>query len=77
MAPKLSRLKQETTGLKLFPLFTLMGWGLIGFSILILVLVISPVGSSYWGGNAKPPEMPPRSEPVCWASSPHWPGGPG
>jgi len=51
--PKLSKLDRETTGLKLFPLFTLLGWILIGFSILVLVIVLAPTGASYWGANAK------------------------
>ncbi len=53
MAVKLSKLERETRGLKLFPLFTFMGWVLIGFSILIGVLVLAPTAASYWGGNAK------------------------
>jgi hypothetical protein len=53
MAPKLSKLKRETAGLKLYPLFTLMGWALIGLSILVLILIISPDGASYWGGDTK------------------------
>ncbi len=53
MAPKLDKLNRETTGLRFFGFFTFMGWALIGFSILVLVLVLSPLGASYWGGNAK------------------------
>ncbi len=53
MAPKLDRLDRETTGLKLFPLFSLMGWVLIGFSILVGVIVLASTAASYWGGNAK------------------------
>lgn len=53
MALQLPRLERETTGLKLFPLFTLLGWVLIGFSILIGVLVLAPTAASYWGGNAR------------------------
>jgi hypothetical protein len=52
-APKLSKMDRETTGLKLFPLFSLMGWILIGFSILVGVLLLSPTAASYWAGNAK------------------------
>ncbi len=52
-APKLSKLDRETTGLKLFPIFTLMGWILIGFSVLVGVLVLAPTAASYWGANAK------------------------
>lgn len=51
--PQLSKLEKETTGLKVFPLFTLLGWILVGFSIIILVAVLAPTGASYWGGNAK------------------------
>lgn len=51
--PELSKLDRETKGLKLFPLLTLMGWVLIGFSILISIFVLSPTGASYWGENAK------------------------
>jgi hypothetical protein len=53
MALKLSKLERETKGLKLFPLFTLLGWVLIGFSILVGVIVLGPTAASYWGGNAK------------------------
>ena len=53
MTAKLSKLERETTGLKVFPLFTLVGWILIGFSLLVLVTVLAPTGASYWGANAK------------------------
>ena len=53
MTAKLAKLDRETTGLKVFPLFTLMGWLLIGFSILVGVLILSPTAASYWGANAK------------------------
>lgn len=53
MAPQLKQLDRETTGLKLFPLFTLLGWVLIGFSILVRVIVLAPTAARYWGGNAK------------------------
>jgi hypothetical protein len=53
MATRLSKLDRETTGLKLFPLFSLMGWVLVGFSILVGVLLLGPTAASYWGGNAK------------------------
>lgn len=50
---ELSQLEQETKGLKLYPVLTLVGWLLIGFSILISLFVLSPTGASYWGENAK------------------------
>jgi hypothetical protein len=53
MAQQLSKLDRETKGLKLFPLLTLLGWALIGFSVLIGVLVLSPTAAAYWGENAK------------------------
>lgn len=53
MAPQLHKLEKETAGLKLFSLFTLLGWLLIGFSVLVGVLLLAPVAASYWGGNAK------------------------
>jgi hypothetical protein len=53
MTAQLSKLDRETTGLKVFPLFTLMGWVLIGFSILVGILVLGPTAASYWGANAK------------------------
>lgn len=53
MAPQLHKLEKETAGLKLFSLFTLIGWLLIGFSVLVGVLQLAPVAASYWSGNAK------------------------
>lgn len=53
MAEKVSKLDRETTGLKLFPLVTLMGWMFIGFSIVVLVALLAPTGAAYWGGTAK------------------------
>jgi hypothetical protein len=53
MTAQLSKLDRETTGLKVFPLFTLIGWVLIGFSILVGILVLGPTAASCWGGNAK------------------------
>ncbi len=50
---KLQKLDRETKGLKLFPLFTLMGWLLVGFSIVVGVTLLSGTGAAYWGGNAK------------------------
>ena len=50
----LSKLQRDTMGLKLFPLFTLLGWGLIMFAgVVVLGLLVSPTGAAYWGGNAK------------------------
>ena len=53
MAKPLPKLERETTGLKVFPLFTILGWVLIGFAIVIGVAVLSPTGSAYFGSNAK------------------------
>ena len=53
MAKPLPKLERETTGLKLFPVFAILGWLLIGFSIIITVVVLSPTGAAYWGDNAK------------------------
>ena len=53
MAKSLPKLERETTGLKVFPLFTILGRALVGFSILISVAVLSPTGSAYFGSNAK------------------------
>ena len=53
MDTKLPPLERETTGLKLFPLFTLLGLALIGLAILISVFVLGPTAGNYWGANAK------------------------
>lgn len=53
MKPQLSALDRETKGLKLFPLFTLLGWAFIGFSLLFGVIVLGPTAAAYFGGNAK------------------------
>ena len=53
MTAQLSKLHRETTRLKLFPLLTLMGWVLVGFSILVGVLLLAPTAAAYWGGSAK------------------------
>ncbi|MGB3716235.1 MAG: hypothetical protein WA996_17580 [Candidatus Promineifilaceae bacterium] len=53
MAKPLPKLERETTGLKVFPLFTILGWALVGFAIVISVAVLSPTGSAYFGSNAK------------------------
>lgn len=39
--------------LKVFPLFTLLGWVLIGLSFLIGLVVLAPTAASYFGENAK------------------------
>ncbi len=53
MSNQLSKLDRETTGLKLFPLATLVGWLLVGGGTLIGVLVLGSTGAAYFGGNAK------------------------
>ena len=53
MEQKLPKLEREATGLKMFSLFTILGWVLIAFSILIGVIVLAPTATAYWGGNAK------------------------
>ncbi|HEX6386180.1 MAG TPA: hypothetical protein VF177_16030, partial [Anaerolineae bacterium] len=53
MEKSLPKLRRDTTSLKLFPFFTLVGWALIGFTILVSVLVLSPTAADYWGNNAK------------------------
>jgi hypothetical protein len=53
MAKSLPKLERETTGLKVFPLFTILGWALVGFAIVIGIAVLSPTGSAYFGSNAK------------------------
>ena len=51
---QLSKLERDTRGLKFFPLFTILGWGLIMFAaVLVLGLIVSSTGAAYWGGNAK------------------------
>lgn len=50
---QLSKLERETLGLKIFPLFTLIGLGVIMVAIVVGVAALSPTASSYWGGNAK------------------------
>lgn len=50
---ELSKLERETTGLKLFPLFALLGWVLIIVAVVTWLAVLGPTASSYWGGNAK------------------------
>jgi hypothetical protein len=53
MTVPLSKLDRETTGLKLFPLFTLLGWVFLGVSIVVGILVLSATSAAYWGDNAK------------------------
>jgi len=53
MKQVLPKLVRDTTGLKLFPLFTALGWLLIGFSVLVGVLLLGSTSVTYWGGNAK------------------------
>jgi hypothetical protein len=53
MAKPLPKLEKETTGLKVFPIFSVLGWALIGFAIIIGVAVLGPTGSAYFGSNAK------------------------
>jgi len=53
MSVKLPQLERETAGLKAFPLFILLGWGLIGFSILVSLALLAPTAASYWGTHAK------------------------
>jgi hypothetical protein len=53
MNPELTKLNQEKIGLKVFPLFALTGWALIGVAILIRAVVLAPTGAAYWGENPK------------------------
>ncbi len=39
--------------LKVYPIFTILGWVLIGLAFLIGLIVLSSTANSYWGGNAK------------------------
>ncbi len=39
--------------LTVYPIFTLLGWVLIGLSLIIGIFVLTPIAISYWGGNAK------------------------
>ena len=39
--------------LKVFPLFTLLGWVLILVSFLVGLFVLAATAAGYWGGNAK------------------------
>jgi len=53
MTQSLAQLERETTGLKVFPLLTLLGWAAILVAVLAGIIVLSGTASSYWGGNAK------------------------
>ena len=50
---QLPKLNRETLGLKIFPLFTMLGLCVIMVSILVGIAALSPTASGYWGGNAK------------------------
>lgn len=39
--------------MKIFPIFTALGWILILASFLIGAFVLAPTAASYWGGSAK------------------------
>jgi hypothetical protein len=39
--------------LRVFPLFSLLGWILIGLSFIIGLFLLTPTASGYWGENAK------------------------
>ncbi len=39
--------------LKVYPIFTLLGWVLIGLSLSIGIFVLTSTAIDYWGGNAK------------------------
>ncbi len=39
--------------MKIFPIFTALGWILILVSFLIGAFVLAPTAASYWGGSAK------------------------
>jgi hypothetical protein len=50
---QLQKLDRETLGLKIFPVFTLFGLGVIMVAIVVGIAALSPTASSYWGSNAK------------------------
>lgn len=50
---RLAPLKRNTFALRIFPLFTLMGWLLMGFAMVVLAFALSATAASYWGGSAK------------------------
>lgn len=39
--------------LKVYPLFSLLGWILIAVSFIIGLFVLAPLATNYWGGNTK------------------------
>lgn len=39
--------------LRIYPIFTVLGWILIGLSLLIGLFVLTPTAIDYFGGNAK------------------------
>ena len=39
--------------LTVYPIFTLLGWILIGLSLIIGIFVLTSTAIDYWGGNAK------------------------
>jgi len=39
--------------LKIYPIFTWLGWILIGLALIIGLFVLTPTAISYWGGNEK------------------------
>jgi hypothetical protein len=39
--------------LKLFPILTVLGWILIGLSLIIGLVILTPTAVDYWGSNSK------------------------
>lgn len=39
--------------MKVYPVFSVLGWALIGLSFLIGLVVLTPTAANYWGANAK------------------------
>lgn len=70
MEQKLPELERETSGLKLFPLITILGWVLIGFSILISIIVLVQTASAYWVATQTLSEMLRKLAHPCSVSSP-------
>jgi hypothetical protein len=44
---------EPTWQMKVYPLFSALGWVLIVVSLIIGVFVLAPTAADYWGGNAK------------------------